>query len=240
MAANGGLTTWTDVETGTRYIQIEGKIYEQVGPGCTGRRPADSGRGGDPGWEEAGGKKSKRWQRAHKLQEKQPHFTKGGGKGGGKPSIGQKQPPGATAAEGKSAGKGTYKGSSRPQGGAYNPSTFRPWVPCCNPSCQGHQGKRSFKYVDTLGTGEHGHHCMGCGTSWAESIKSQLAWGTVVGLAPASGNHSLVSTAGSSSPFSAAADNNLKDDNSSAPFSKAPAAFEQLPVEAREEWPKDF
>ena len=100
MASKGDLTAWTDVATGTRYIQIEGKIYEQVGPGCAGRRPPDAGSSGDPGWQDAGGKKGKRWQRAQKLQEKQLHSTKGSGKGGGKASMGQKQSSGATAAEG--------------------------------------------------------------------------------------------------------------------------------------------
>ena len=240
MASRTELTAWTDEATGVRYVQIEGKIYEQVGPACPGRRLPEAGPAAESGWQEAGGRKGKRWQRAHRLQEKQLSI-KGGGKGGGK-SSGQKQPSGATAAEGKGAGKGTYKRSSRPQGGAYNPSTHRPWVPCCNPSCPGHQGKKSFKYVDSLGTGEHGHHFMGCGTSWAESVKSQLAWGTVVGLSPASANHSLVSTAGSSSPFSAATDINLiiKDTSSSAPFSRAPTAFKQLPEAARDECPKEF
>ena len=50
MASKGDLTAWTDDATGTRYIQIEGKIYEQVGPGCAGRRPPDAGSSGDPGW----------------------------------------------------------------------------------------------------------------------------------------------------------------------------------------------
>ncbi len=123
MASKGGLIAWTDEATGTRFVQIEGKIYEQVGPACPGRRPPDAGPSDDPGWQEAGGRKGKRWQRAHKLQEKQLSI-KGGGKGGGKASMAQKQPSGAAAAEGKGAGKGTYKGSSRPQGGAYNPSAL--------------------------------------------------------------------------------------------------------------------
>ena len=241
MASKAQLIAWTDEATGVRYVQIEGKIYEQVGPAGPGHRfpedPRLAGRGTEPGWQDAGGKKGgKRWQRAHKLQERQLSF-KGGGKGGGK-SSGQKQPPGATAVEGKGASKGTYKGSSRPKGGAHNLSTHRPWVPCCNPSCPGHQGKKSFKYVDSLGAGENGHQCMGCGTSWAESVKSQLAWGTMVGLSPATANHSLASTADSKSHFTAAEDINIVIKDAKPPT--APTAFRQLPEAARSECPKEF
>ena len=248
MASRAELTARTDESTGQRFVQIEGKIYEQIVSTRSDRRLPEPGATGwgavaaEPGWQEAGSRRGQRWQRAHKLQEKQLSF-KGAGKGGSKPS-GQKQPPGATAAEKKGAGKGTYKGGSRPQGGAYNPST-RPWVPCCYPLCPGHQGKKSFKYIDSLGEGENGHKCMGCGTNWAESVKSQLAWGAVVGLSPATANHSLASTADSKSPFTAAEDINIviKDTSSSAPFAKpptAPTAFKQLPEAARNECPKEF
>ena len=131
MAPKAEITSWADDTTGKKYVQIQGKIYEELSPARPGRHPPapDTIGWGDvpgdqctaDGWQAAGAKRGKRWQRAHRLQEKQLSLT-GGGKGGGK-SSGQKQPPGATAAGKKSTGKGTYKGGSRPKGGAYHPST---------------------------------------------------------------------------------------------------------------------
>ena len=116
MAPKADLTTWVDEATGKKFIQIQGEIYEQLSPARASRRspmPEPVGWGDVPedprladGWQEAGTRRGKRWQRAHRVQEKQLSF-KGGGKGGGKPS-GQKQPPGATSAGKKGTGKGTY------------------------------------------------------------------------------------------------------------------------------------
>ena len=119
MASWAELTAWTHESTGKKVVQIEGTIYEQIGSTRSDRRLPGSGAIGwgdvpedprlaEPGWQDAGSRRGKRWQRAHKLQETQLSF-KGAGKGGSKPS-GQKQPPGATAAQKQEAGKGTYKG----------------------------------------------------------------------------------------------------------------------------------
>ena len=142
-----------------------------------------------------------------------------------------------------------HKGSSRPKGGAYYPST-RPWVPCCYPLCPGHQGKLSFKYLDSVGEGEHGLKCMGCGTAWAESIETvgmagQLARGAGEGLSPTTANRSLVSPADPKSPFTTTDDIDivLLGANSNAPFAKTPTeatAFRQLPEAARKECPQEF
>ena len=253
MAPKDELTTWCDAATGKKFVQIHGQIYEQLAPVRPGRRTAEAGGfgwGDVPDGEDAGDgwkeKRRKRWQRAHKLQQHQLSFNKGVGKGGGKTS-GQKQPPVATEACKKNAGKGTCKGSSRPKGGAYYPSA-RPWVPCCYPLCPGHNGRNSFKFLDAIGQGEHGLCCMGCNTPWAQSLEEagfgehKLAGGAGGGLEPASENPSLASSAGGS-PFNDEIDITYLVESKAAPFVKLGSEgsrFRQLPQQALDACPEQL
>ena len=191
------LAQWIDEESGKKYVQIQGQIYEAIHPGRPGALPGPPMGWGDvpeypPAegqWQTKGGGRGQRWQRAHRQQQLLVMgSSKGGGKssgqrplsdtnaalrtmGGGKDtgkSRGQKQKPRADAAAARN-GQGTYKGSSRPSGGASYPSA-RPWVPCSYPLCPGHNGRASFKFLDAIGQGEHGLCCMGCNTPWAKSL----------------------------------------------------------------------
>ena len=81
MAPKAEITSWADDTTGKKYVQIQGKIYEELAPARPGRHspaPGDFGWGDVPddqgtadGWQAAGAERGKRWQRAHTLQEKQ-------------------------------------------------------------------------------------------------------------------------------------------------------------------------
>ena len=96
------------------------------------------------------------------------------GKGGGKSAAPQGGKPG------KGGGKGTYgEAGGWPKGTPYYNSG--PWVPCQNPKCKGHNGKPSFKYINSIGVGVNGDYCMGCGQGWKKSLQQAKAKGIFPG-----------------------------------------------------------
>ncbi len=84
------------------------------------------------------------------------------------------EPPPPWRTGGKGGGKQTKRevaGEGCPwpfQGGVPKPRQDVK-VPCCNPRCPGISGRQSFKFANSVGKGQRGHHCMACNMPWKRS-----------------------------------------------------------------------
>jgi hypothetical protein len=101
----------------------------------------------------------------------------GGGKGGGKGKSKGKNKSGGSSPTAQNNNKQNRQRNNSCTNKSRGQNGQRPWVPCTNVRCKGHQGSMSFKYLDTMGQGQNGLYCMGCGQKWTKSLSQALEQG---------------------------------------------------------------